>query len=132
VPAGRAVAPGSREGDRAEHGVDDLVPVGHEFGLVPVPAVHAGTAVAGVRRQQFPEHSAAQLQHAGPDHGLGGPQVGRAAQGPGGLRCQVAYLGGPLLRERVGEPPFSPSGTEGASVPATGLASQILSFTSAI
>ena len=37
-----------------------------------------------------------------------------------------------LLRERVEEPLFSPSGTEGASVPAARRASQIFSFTSMI
>ena len=47
VPAGRAVIPGPRQGDRAEHRVDDLVPVGDE---VPLRAPgRTGHAVPGAR-----------------------------------------------------------------------------------
>ena len=38
VPALRAVIPGPRHGDQAEHGVEGLVPVGDEYGLVALPA----------------------------------------------------------------------------------------------
>src|SRR5258707_7015922 len=69
----------------------------------------------------------------GTDHGLAGLQPAiPAAQRPGRIRRQPAYLSGLLPRDRRPEPPFSPSGAEGASVPAAGLASQIFSFTSAI
>jgi hypothetical protein len=82
------------EGDRAEHGVDDLVPVGHEHGLMTVPAVRARPPVAGISGQQPGEDAAAGLQHPGPDHGLGRLQAGAVtAQRPGSLGSQPAYLG---------------------------------------
>ena len=135
VLAVRAVIPGAGEGDRAEHGVDDLVPVGDELCLMPGSAVHAGTAVAGIGFQQLPQHAAAELQHPGADHGLGCLQAGLAAQRPGGLRGQPAYLCGRLRRERFAEPPFSPpaGGAPASPSPAAGdeagRASQIASFT---
>jgi hypothetical protein len=105
---------------------------------MPGPAVHAGTAVAGIGSQQLPQHAGAELQHPGADHGLGGLQAGVAAQRPGGLRGQPAYLRGRLRRERLAEPPFSPParGAPASPSPAaddkTGLASQIASFTCTI
>ena len=93
------------------------------------PAVHALAPAAGVGGQQLPEDAAAGLQHSGPDHGLGRLQaVAVAAQRPCGLGRQPAYLRGLLPRAGL-EEPFSPSGAEGASVPAAGRASQILSLT---
>jgi hypothetical protein len=96
-------------------------------------ARHPRAAVAGIGSQQLLQHAEARLQHPGPNHRLGSLEPGAAAaQRPGRLRRQAAYLGGLLLRDRVAEPPFPPSGAEGASVPAAGLASQIFSFTAAI
>ena len=96
-------------------------------------ARHPRAAVAGIGGQQLFQHAAARLQHPGTDHGLGSLHARTAAaQRLGRHRGQLAYLGGFLLRDRRPEPPFSPSGAEGASVPAAGLASQIFSFTSAI
>jgi hypothetical protein len=92
-------------------------------------------AVAAVGGQDVAEHDTAEFQQPGPDYPLGGFQAGiAAAQGPGGFRGKPGYLGGPLLRERVPEPPFSPPVAEGASPAAspgrTGRAEQIASFTS--
>ena len=134
----RAVVPGAGDGDRAEHRVGHLAPVGGEFCLVALAAGHSRAAVARVCGQQLCEHAAAELQHPSTDHGLRRLQARvTAAQRPGGLRGQPAYLGGLLLRERVPEPPFSPPGRERTSSPAApggdaGRASQIASFTSAI
>ena len=125
--------PGAGKGDRPEHRVDDLLPVGDELGLVSPAARHPRAAVAQVGGQQLFQHAAAELQHPGADHRLGRLHARvTAAQRPGRFRRQPAYLGGLLLRDRRPEPPFSPSGIEGASVPAAGLASQIFSFTSVI
>jgi hypothetical protein len=100
---------------------------------VTVPAVSTRPPVAGVGGQQPGEHARPQPQQPGPDHRLSGPQPGiTTAQRPGSLGGQPAYLSGLLLRERGEEPPFSPSGAEGTCSPATDLASQIRSFTSAI
>jgi hypothetical protein len=97
------------------------------------PARYARAAVARVGGQQLFQHAAAELQHPGADHRLGSFHARiAAAQRPCRFRRQAPYLGGLLLRKRIEEPPFPPSGTEGAPVPATGLASQIFSFTSAI
>jgi hypothetical protein len=100
---------------------------------MPLAARHPRTPVAGIGGQQLLQHAAARLQHPGADDSLRRLQPGvTAAQRPGRFRRQAAYLGGLLPRERVEEPPFSPSGTEGASRPAAPLTSQIFSFTSAI
>src|SRR5258708_22246453 len=100
---------------------------------MPLPAAHAGAAVAGVGGQQRFEQAGAGRKHPGADHRLGGAQPGVfAAQRPGGLHSQAFYLGGFLPRERLAEPFFSSPGTGGAPVPAAGRASQIFSFTSAI
>ncbi len=133
VLAGGAVIPGARQGDRPEDRIDGLVPVRDEFSLVTIPARHPQAAVTGVGGQQLPQDAAADPEHPGPDHGLGSFQPGAAAaQRPRGFCGQPPYLGGLLFRERGEEPPLSPPGTGGASVPATGRASQIFSFTSAI
>ncbi len=133
VEAGRAVIPGAREGDRPEHRIDDLVPVGDEPCLMALAARHPRAAVAGIGGQQPSQHAAARVQHPGADHRLGSLHArAAAAQRPGRLGGQPPYLGGLLPRERIAEPPFSSSGAEGASVPAAGLASQIFSFASAI
>ena len=96
-------------------------------------ARHPRAAAAGIGGQQLFQHAAAQLQHPGADHGLSRLHARvTAAQRPGRFRRQPAYLSGLLLRDRVAEPPFSPSGAKGESVPAAGLASQIFSLTSAI
>ena len=95
-------------------------------------ARHPRPAVAGIGGQQPRQHAAARLQHPGADHRLGSLQPRITAQRPGRFRRQPAYLSGFLLRERIPEPPLSPSGTGGVSVAATGLASQIFSFTWAI
>ena len=84
VPAGRAVIPGPRHGDRAEHGVDDLVPVGDEPGLMAVAAGNPRAAVAGIGGQQLPQHAAAELQQPGAEHCLRCLHAGiAAAQGLG-------------------------------------------------
>ena len=64
VAAGRAVIPGTREGDRPEHGVDDLVPVGDELCIMALAARHTRAAVAGIGGQQLTEDAAAELQCA--------------------------------------------------------------------
>ena len=89
-------------------------------------------ALAGVGGQQLPQHAAAEFQQPGAEHRLGGLQPALAAQAPGRLGGQPPYLGGLRFRERGEEPLFSPSGTGGACVPATGRVSQIRSFTSTI
>ena len=61
VPAGSAVIPGPAQRDRAEHGVNGLVPVGDELRLVPGPAPGSRPAVAGVGGQQRLQHRASQL-----------------------------------------------------------------------
>jgi hypothetical protein len=100
---------------------------------MPLAARHPRTPVAGIGGQQLLQDAGARLQHPGADDGLRRLQpTVTAAQRPGRFRRQPAYLGGLLPRERVEEPPFSPSGTEGAPGPAALLASQIFSFTSAI
>jgi hypothetical protein len=100
--------------------------------LAVLAGVPARAALAGVGGQQLPQHAPAGLQQPGAEHLLGRPQPAVAAQRPGRLRRQLSYLGGPGFRERGEEPPFPPSGTGDACVPAAGRASQILSFTSAI
>jgi hypothetical protein len=86
--------------------------------------------VARADGEQLPEHAAPRGQHPGADHRPGSLQAGiAAAQRPCRFRRQPPYPGGPLRRVRLEEPPFSPSGTEGASVPTAGRASQIFSFT---
>jgi len=53
MPALRAVVPGPRHGDQAQDGVEGLVPVAGEAGLVAVPARDARAAVAPVGGQQL-------------------------------------------------------------------------------
>jgi hypothetical protein len=108
IPARSSSSPAARANGTAAPG---------HPGLVALPAVRPRPPVAGVGGQQLPEHPAAHLQQPGADHRLS---------------RQAAYLGGLLLREGLEEPPFSPPGAEGASAPASGRASQILSFTSMI
>jgi hypothetical protein len=135
VPALRAVVPGAAQRDRAEDRVECLVPVVSEFRLMPLAAVRPRAAVAGVGGQQLAQHAAAQFQHPGAEHRLGGLQPRTvAAQRPGGLGGQPAYLGGLLRRERRAEPPLSPAGPAGekGAAEVTGLASQIASFTATI
>ena len=84
-PALRAVVPGPRHGDQAEGGVEGLVPVRDEHGLVTLPARHPRAPVAVVRGQQLAEHAPAEPQQPGPDHLLRRLQAGiAAAHGPGG------------------------------------------------
>ncbi|HUZ22870.1 MAG TPA: hypothetical protein VMV07_03800 [Streptosporangiaceae bacterium] len=91
APAGRAVIPGPRQGDRAEHRVDDLVPAGDEFRLVPPPARHPRAAVAAVGGQQLLQHAPAQPRQPGPDHRLRCLHPGiAAARDPGRLGGQPA------------------------------------------
>jgi hypothetical protein len=59
------------QGDRPEDRVDDLLPVAGEDGLVAVSAVRLVAPVAGIGRQDLPEHRAAELQQAGPQDLLG-------------------------------------------------------------
>ena len=91
VPAARAVIPGPRQGDRAEHRVDDLVPVGDEHGLVPPAARDARSPVPAVGGQQLLQHAPAQPQQPGPEHRLRRLHPGiAAAQDPGRLGGQPA------------------------------------------
>src|SRR5258708_38171719 len=85
---------------------------------VPVPSRDPVAEVAAVGRQDIPEHDPAQTEQPGPDHLLSGLQAGiTAAQNPGRLGGEPGYLGCPLLRERVPEPPFSPPVPVEASPP---------------
>ena len=132
-----AVVVGAAHGDRPEHRVDDLVPVGHEPGLVPGAAIHRRAAVPGIQGQQVFQQARAQPGHRGPDRQFHRRQALPGAQGPGRQRRQPLYLGGRLRREPCPEPPFSPSGSCGpggspAAGAAAGRASQIASFTSTI
>jgi hypothetical protein len=84
-----AVVPGPGEGDRAEHGVERLVPVAGEAGLVAVPARDPLPAVAPVGGQDLAQHGAAQAEQPGPDHPLRRLHAGiTAAQDPGRLTCE--------------------------------------------
>jgi hypothetical protein len=134
MTAGSAVIPRTLEGDRAEHGVDGLVPVGDEFRLVAGPAVHPRAAVAGVPPEQVFQQPAAQPGHRGPDRQLHRVQAAAGSQRARRQAGQAPYLGGDLRRERLAEPPLSPAGAAGGSPAAgvTGLASQIASLTSTI
>jgi hypothetical protein len=131
VPAGRAVIPGPGQGHRPECRIDDLGPVGNELRLMPLPARHPGAAVAGIGGQQLPEQAAARGQHPGADHRLRrgrhrrSPANGRLPP-PGGLSRRISPARAPRRA------PFFALRHRGASVPATGLASQIFSFTSMI
>ena len=89
VPALGAVIPGPRQGDRAEHRVDGLVPVGDEHGLVPPAARDARSPVPAVGGQQLLQHAPAKPQQPGPEHRLRRLQPGiTAAQDPGRLGGQ--------------------------------------------
>jgi hypothetical protein len=125
--------------DRTKHGVDGLFPVGNELRQMAGPAACPAAAIAGIQPQQVFQQPAAEPGHRGADRPFHRFQA--AVAGPaqrthrhGGQPC---YLGGRFRRERGGEPgaepPFSPSGAEGASAAAVaGLASQIFSLTSTI
>ena len=81
-PHSSAVVPGPAQRDRAEHGVNGLVPVGDELRLVPGPAPRlARPAVAGVGGQQRFQHRASQLHDRGADRQLGGLDARAAGQG---------------------------------------------------
>ena len=56
VPAFRAVIPRPAQRDRTEHGVNGLVPAGHELRLVALAAGHARAAVARIGGQQRLQH----------------------------------------------------------------------------
>jgi len=137
VPAVGAVVVGAAHLDRAEHGVDGLVPVADEAGLVAGPAVGARAAVAGIGGQQPFQQRTTQSQHRGADRQLHRRQALPGAQRPRGQRRPALYLGGELGLEPGAEPPFSPSASSRAEPPPaagaeTGLASQIASLTSTI
>jgi len=137
VPALAAVVVGAAHGDRPEHRVDDLIPVGHEPGLVPGPAAHYRAVIPGIQGQQVLQQVRAQPGHRGPDRQFHRRQALPAAQRPGRQRRQPLYLGGRLRREPRPEPPFSPSrsccpGGSPAAGAAAGRASQIASLTSTI
>jgi len=84
VPAFRAVIPGTRQGDRAEHGIDDLVPVAGEHGLVLPPARDARPPVAAVGGQDLAQHARAETEQPGAGHLLRRLHPGiAAAQDPG-------------------------------------------------
>ena len=113
VPAGAAVVPGTAHHHRTERGIDGFLPVGHECSLMTGPAVHPGTAVAGVGGQQVFQQAGTQPGHRGPDSQLHRLQ---AADGPQRARRhggQALYLGRGLRLERLAEPPLSPAGPAG-------------------
>ena len=86
MPALGAVIPGPRDGDQAEDGVERLVPVAGEAGLVAAPARDPRPAVAPVSGQGIAQHGTAQAEQPGADHLLGGSQPCIAApQRPGCL-----------------------------------------------
>ena len=136
VPAVRAVIPGPRQGDRAEHGVDDLVPVGGEPGLVAVPARDPRARGGRGRRPAAAQHArrpAAAARRGSPAR----RPPARHRRSPATLAASPASRPSSAAfscRERVPEPPFSPPVPGGASSPASpgtaGRASQIASFTS--
>ena len=136
VPALPAVIPGPADGDRAEHRVHGLVPVGHELRPVPGPAVRPRAPVSPVGGQQRLQQPRAELGQPGAQRHLRGLQPA-AGQAAGGGRGQPRYLGGgvggELRLDLRAEPPLCPSA--GGTCPAcagTGRASQIASFTSTI
>ena len=131
VPALRAGIPGPPQGDRPEHGVDDLLPVAGEHGLVAVPAVHPGTTVAGVGGQRLPEDGpgrASAARRGAPPR----PSAGRSRSPaswrprlPGGLPRRTSPP-----RARPGAPffPFRPGGVlaAGAARRRPGLADRLV------
>ena len=127
---------GAIEMNRAEHGVDDLPPVALEFGLVPIAAVRARSAVPSVQFQQPLQQAATQLGHRGADG-----QLGHLQAPAGGVSqqtcCQLAeacYLTFEFLLELPLEPLLLPPASGGWSWARTGTgrASQICWLTSTI
>src|SRR5439155_18923657 len=119
----------------AEHGVDPFGPIRHELGLVALPAVDPGSAVAGVGVQELLQQAGPQMQHRGADRQLRGFQaLARGAQGASGPLGQLVYLRRELRLQLVAEPPFSSSVPAGGAAAAVsgGRASQMASLTSTI
>ena len=126
------------EGDRAQHGVQVLVPVGDEVGLMTCPAVDPRPTAAAVQAQQAFQQRGAEFGHRRPDRQFHrGQALGTvSAERAGRQFCQPSYLGGELRLERADEPPLSPTGLVGvwpsSANAEIGLASQIASLTSTI
>jgi hypothetical protein len=109
---------------------------------MPGAAVDTRPTVPGILVKQLREQRRAQRRHRGADRGLHHGQRLTLACGQRrrGQLGQAGYLARERLLERGEEPPFSPSEPAWESVPppaawatgATGLASQIASFTATI
>jgi hypothetical protein len=112
VLARGAVIPGPAQPHLPDDSVDDLAAVAGEHGLMPVPAGHHRATVARISLKQLPEDLPAQPQHALPDQRLSRRQP--RPQYPRRLPGQLTYLSGPLRREDLIEPPFSPPIPEGS------------------
>ena len=110
APARGAVIVGAAHRDRAQHGVDVLVAVADELGVMARAAVDPRAAVAGVGGQQLLQQRAAQLRHRGADRQLHRLQArAERAQRGDGQRGQPLYLGRELRCDLRRGAPFSAS-----------------------
>ena len=81
-----AVVVGPPQGEIPHHRVELLGPVADEGGPVALPAVDAGTPVAGIEREQVFEQVPTELGHRGPDRELERPQALRSTRAAEGAR----------------------------------------------
>ena len=136
VPAGRAVIPGPGEGDRAEHRVDDLLPVGGEHGLVA--AGRTGRAGrGGPGRRPAPAPSMPPPSFSSPARITASAASMPASPQPRALAASAASRPSSAAlscASAARSPLFPLPSREGSSSPASpgtaGRASQIASFTS--
>jgi hypothetical protein len=133
MPALAAVIPGPADPHRAEHGVNDLVPVAGESRLVPGPALGPPARITGVGGQQRLQQPASELGQPLPQRQLRPLDARPGRQRPGDPGGQPPYLGRRLRGQLIAEPLFCPPGAGAWPAAAgTGRASQIASFTSTI
>ena len=130
-----AVVVVAAQADRAQDGVDGLLPVVGELCLVALTTVHSGTAMPGVEIQKPFQQAPPDLEHGRADRQLdsGQPFARGIAQLARRQLAEALYLGGEVRLELREEPLFLDSASGGVPASAeTGLASQIASLTSTI
>ena len=129
------MVPGAREGDRAEHRVDDLVPVGDESAWCPLPHAPGGRGIPGRRPAAAPacRRRASASRRGSRPRQPPAPRHRSPATGPlpspAGLSRRISPARAP-----PGAPffPSRPGGPSSLALPgATGRAPQIASLTSA-